>query len=83
MEKTFSSLIFWKHDAVNEFYGAIDVSFQMKGTEFAVIHGLDVDRRKDRRKKRYDFPIDFSPTCISLNVKFTIPTKSLESYLHF
>ena len=83
MEKTFYSLIFWKHDAVNEFYGAIDFSFQMKGTEFPVIHGLDVDRRKDRRKKRYDFPIDFSPTYISLSVKFTIPKNSLESYLHF
>ena len=83
MEKTFYSLIFWKHDAVNEFYGTIDVSFQMRGTEFPVIHGLDVDRRKDRRKKRYDFLIDFSPTCISLNVKFTIPIKTMASFLHF
>ena len=24
----------------------------------------------DRREKRYDFPIDFLPTCTSLNVKF-------------
>ena len=31
MEITFSSLIFWKHGAVNEFYGAIDISFQMRG----------------------------------------------------
>ena len=36
-----------------------------------------------RRKKRYDFPIDFSPTCISLNIKFSIPTKNLESFSHF
>ena len=28
--KTFSSLIFWKHGAVNEFYEAIDISFQMR-----------------------------------------------------
>ena len=27
-----------------------------------------------RHKKRYDFLIDFSPICISLNVKFSIPT---------
>ena len=38
---------------------------------------------KDRREKRYDFPIDFSPTCTSLNVKFSIPTKNLESFSHF
>ena len=37
----------------------------------------------DRREKRYDFPIDFSPTWTSLNVKFTIPTKNLESFSHF
>ena len=37
----------------------------------------------DRRKKRCDFLIDFSPTCISLNVKFSIPTKNLESFSHF
>ena len=29
--KTFSSLIFWKHGAVDEFYGAIDISFQIRG----------------------------------------------------
>ena len=34
--KTFSSLIFWKHGAVNEFYGAIHISFQMRRTEFPV-----------------------------------------------
>ena len=28
--KTFSSLIFWKHGAVNEYYEAIDISFQMR-----------------------------------------------------
>ena len=37
----------------------------------------------ERRKKRYDFPIDFSPICISLNVKFSIPTKNIESFTHF
>ena len=37
----------------------------------------------ERRKKRYDFPIDFSPICISLNVKFSIPTKNIESFSHF
>ena len=37
----------------------------------------------DRRKKRYDFLIDFSPTCNSLNVKFFIPKKSLESFSDF
>ena len=26
VEKPFSSLIFWKHGAVNKFYGAIDIS---------------------------------------------------------
>ena len=41
MEKTFSSLIFWKHGAVNEFYVATDISFQTKGVEFPVIHGLE------------------------------------------
>ena len=40
-KKTFSSLIFWKRDTVNEFYGTIDISFQMKETEFSVIHGLE------------------------------------------
>ena len=34
--KTFSSLIFWKHGAVNEFYGAIHISFQMRRKEFPV-----------------------------------------------
>ena len=30
-----------------------------------------------------DFPFDFSLTCISLNVKFSIPTKNLESFSNF
>ena len=34
MEKTFSTLIFWKHGAVNKFYGAIDNSYQIRGEEF-------------------------------------------------
>ena len=29
--KPFSILIFWKHGAVNECYGAIDISYQIKG----------------------------------------------------
>ena len=37
----------------------------------------------DRRKKRYDFPIDFSPTYISLRVKISIPTKNLERFSSF
>ena len=41
METTFSSLIFWKHGAVNEFHGAINISFQMREAEFPVIHGLE------------------------------------------
>ena len=34
VEKPFSSLIFWKHGAVNKFYGAIDISYQIRGAEF-------------------------------------------------
>ena len=30
-----------------------------------------------------DFPINISPTYISLNVKFSIPNKTLESRSHF
>ena len=37
----FFSLIFWKHGAVNEFYEAIDICFQMREAEFPVIHGLE------------------------------------------
>ena len=39
--KPFSSLIFWKHGAINEVYGAIDISFEMRGAEFPVIRGLE------------------------------------------
>ena len=42
--KTFSSLIFWKHGAVYKFYGAIDISFQIRGgggNEFPIIRGLE------------------------------------------
>ena len=39
--KKCSSLIFWKHGAVNEFYGSIDISSQMRGAEFPVIYGLE------------------------------------------
>ena len=41
VEKNISSLIFWKHGAANEFYGAIDISYQMRGAEFPVIRGLE------------------------------------------
>ena len=41
VEKTFSRLIFWKHGAVNEFYGPIDVSYKINGVEFPVIRGLE------------------------------------------
>ena len=41
VEKPFSSLIFWKHGAVHEFYGAIDISYQMRGAEFPVIRVLE------------------------------------------
>ena len=34
VEKPFSSLIFWKHGAVNKLYGAIDISYQIRGAEF-------------------------------------------------
>ena len=44
--KTFSSLIFWKHGAVYKFYGAIDISFQIRrggggGNGFPIIRGLE------------------------------------------
>ena len=117
VEKPFSSLIFWKHGAINEFYGAIDISYQIREAEFPekpkLLHSgtcrststrhvnlkspllsqfpycelCDNDNEqsncrlmnvlvlykclissfyqifkiiKDRRKKRYDFPVDFS-----------------------
>ena len=41
VEKTFSCLIFWKHSTVDKFYGAIDISFQIRGAEFPVICGLE------------------------------------------
>ena len=31
VEKTFPSLILWKHGAVNEFNGATDISYQIMG----------------------------------------------------
>ena len=39
--KNIFSLIFWKHGAVNEFYGAIDISYQIRGAEFPVIRGME------------------------------------------
>ena len=39
--KKLCSLIFWKYGGVNEFYGAIDISFQLSGAEFLVIRGLE------------------------------------------
>ena len=31
----------WKHGAVNEFYGAINVSYQIREAEFPVIRGME------------------------------------------
>ena len=39
--KILSSLIFWKHGALSEFYRAIDISFQMRREEFPVIRDLE------------------------------------------
>ena len=141
--KKCSSLIFWKHGAVNEFYGSIDVSSQMRGAEFPVIYGLEkpkllltgtytststrhvtlnllsyysfrivncaimiinnqiIDQwifcsvqkpyllilanlQSSKRKKKETLPFSyrFSPTCISLNVKFSIP-KSWKFFTFF
>ena len=38
---------------------------------------------KRQRKKRYDFPINISPTRISLKVKFSIPTKTPKKLFTF
>ena len=35
------NLIFWKNGAFNEFYGTIDISFQMRGAQFPVIRGME------------------------------------------
>ena len=144
VEKTFSSLITWKHVAVNEFYGAIDISYQIRGPSFPssavwksrscytrelvrqqahdmwlknllscysflivncvimIIKNQIIDLwmlcsvqepyflilanlqvLNHRRKKHFVFLIDFSPTCISLNVKFSIHTKNLEYFSYF
>ena len=39
--KNIFSLIFWKNGAVSEFYGTIDISFQMRGAQFPVIRGME------------------------------------------
>ena len=36
----------------------------------------------DSKVMNYDFPTEFSPTCISLNVNFSIPTKNLDRFSH-
>ena len=43
----------------------------------------NLQSNKRQKKKRYDFPINFSPTRITVSVKFSIPTKNLESSSHF
>ena len=48
---------------------------------FLILANLQV--LNHRRKKHFVFLIDFSPTCISLNVKFSIPTRNLESFSLF
>ena len=55
MEKTFSSLIFCKHGAVDDFHGAIVISFQIReirgggGAEFPVIRGLEKSKLSHTR----------------------------------
>ena len=34
-------LFFWKHGAVKEFNGAIDIYYQIRGAEFPIIRGLE------------------------------------------
>ena len=51
-DKNFSSFIVWKHGAVNKFYGAIDISFQVRGVEFPVIHGLEKPKLFVRQQAR-------------------------------
>ena len=48
---------------------------------FLILANLQV--LNHRRKKHFVFLIDFSPTCISLNVKFSIHTKNLEFFKYF
>ena len=55
-----------------------------KQSNYRLIKVLNPNKAKvinDRREKRHDFIIYFSRTCISLNVKVSISTKSLESFL--
>ena len=52
-----------------------------KKTYLQILANLQSNKRQ--KKKRYDFPINISPTCISLNANFSIPTKTLESCSHF
>ena len=55
-----------------------------KQSNYRLIKVLNPNKAKvinDRRKKRHDFIIYFSRTCILLNVKVSISTKSLESFL--
>ena len=58
-------------------YGSILIT--EKPTQFLAL----LDFSKQTGKKRYDFPISILPTCISLNVKFSIPTKSRKLYTFF
>ena len=43
----------------------------------------NLQSNKRHKKETPQFPIDFSPTCISLNMKFFIPTKNLETFSNF
>ena len=43
----------------------------------------NLQSNKPREKETLHFPIKISPTCFSLNEKFTIPTENLETCLHF
>ena len=51
-DKNVSSFIVWKRGAVNKFYGAIDISFQVRGAEFPVIHGLEKPKLFVRQQAR-------------------------------
>ena len=43
----------------------------------------NLQSNKRLKKETLRLSLRLSPTCISLNVKFSIPTKNLESFSHF
>ena len=60
-KQKFQFFFFWKHGTVNEFHGATDISFQMRGAEFPVIHGLE--------KSLYKLPLLHTATCTSTSTR--------------